>query len=144
MQARVDAGLRHQLRIRYLLAYDSTLCSAVRRIFVRQLLDGIRERAASARNGRSGAVVVAQRFGGALNLDPRLLEFSYHRPGDREGLTPSAPTECPFGPACGRKSAAVRGMSGTRLAVTAFLGIETARAAMRQPPTTDFPRRKLP
>jgi hypothetical protein len=58
-------------RIRYLLAFDAKLCSAVRRIFVRALLDGLCERAASTgvQNGRSGAVVVAQRFGGALNLN---------------------------------------------------------------------------
>ncbi len=58
-------------RIRYLLAYDARLCSAVRRIVVRTLLDWLRERAASAgvSGGRSGAVVLAQRFGGALNLN---------------------------------------------------------------------------
>ncbi|MBK7641773.1 MAG: transposase zinc-binding domain-containing protein [Planctomycetes bacterium] len=58
-------------RIRYLLAYDARLCSAVRRILVRTLLDWLRERAASSgvSGGRSGAVVLAQRFGGALNLN---------------------------------------------------------------------------
>ena len=58
-------------RIRYLLAYDARLCSAVRRILVRTILDWLRKRAASAgvSGGRSGAVVLAQRFGGALNLN---------------------------------------------------------------------------
>ncbi|MBK7642132.1 MAG: transposase [Planctomycetes bacterium] len=58
-------------RIRYLLAYDARLCSAVRRILVRTILDWLRERARSAGvlGGRSGAVVLAQRFGGALNLN---------------------------------------------------------------------------
>jgi hypothetical protein len=58
-------------QIRYLLAYDTRLCAAVRRIFVRTLLGFLSERAASAGvpAGRSGAVVIAQRFGGALNLN---------------------------------------------------------------------------
>ncbi len=53
------------------LAYDAKLCAAVRRIFVRTVLGWLRERAASAGipGGRSGAVVLAQRFGGALNLN---------------------------------------------------------------------------
>lgn len=47
------------------------LCSAVQRIFVRTLLGWLKERAESAGicAGRSGAVVVAQRFGSALNLN---------------------------------------------------------------------------
>jgi hypothetical protein len=58
-------------RIRFLLAYDAKLCSAVRRILVRTLLGWLRERGESAgiHAGRSGAVVVAQRFGSALNLN---------------------------------------------------------------------------
>lgn len=58
-------------RVRFLLAYDAKLCSAVRRILVRTLLGWLRERAQSAgiHAGRSGAVVVAQRFGSALNLN---------------------------------------------------------------------------
>ncbi len=52
-------------RIRYLLACDARLCPAVRRILVRTLLDSLDERAASAGIPvrRSGAVVLAQRFG---------------------------------------------------------------------------------
>jgi hypothetical protein len=57
--------------VRLALAYDASLCSAVRRIVVRTLFGwhaGRAERAGVAR-GRSGAVVVAQRFGSALNLN---------------------------------------------------------------------------
>ena len=58
-------------RIRFLLAFDTALCSAVRGIFVRTLLGWMRQRAeaAGAPGGSSGAVVLAQRFGGALNLN---------------------------------------------------------------------------
>jgi hypothetical protein len=53
------------------LAYDAKLCAAVRRIFMRTILDAYRERAAGTGilGGRSGAVVLSQRFGGALNLN---------------------------------------------------------------------------
>ncbi len=63
--------LSFPFRIRYLLAYDAKLCSTVRRIFVRTLLGWLKERAESAgiTAGRPGAVVVAQRFGSALNLN---------------------------------------------------------------------------
>jgi len=52
-------------RIRFLLAFDPALCSAVRGIFVRTILGWLRERAAAAGTpgGSSGAVVLAQRFG---------------------------------------------------------------------------------
>jgi hypothetical protein len=61
-------------RIRFLLAFDTALCSAVRGIFVRALLGWMRQRAeaAGAPGGSSGAVVLAQRFGGALNLNLHL------------------------------------------------------------------------
>ena len=57
--------------LRLALAYDARLCSAVRRIFLRALLGWLAERAArvGVARGRSGAVVVAQRFGSALNLN---------------------------------------------------------------------------
>ena len=58
-------------RIRFLLAYHPRLCAAVRRIFVRVVLDWLEARA--RREGlsaaRSGAVVLTQRFGGALNAN---------------------------------------------------------------------------
>jgi hypothetical protein len=58
-------------RIRFLLAFDPALCSAVRGIFVRTILGWMRQRAeaAGAPAGSSGAVVLAQQFGGALNLN---------------------------------------------------------------------------
>ncbi|MCY2958955.1 MAG: transposase [Planctomycetota bacterium] len=57
-------------RIRFLLAFDPALCSAVLGIFVRTILKWLSERAAAAGalGCNSGAVVLAQRFGGALNL----------------------------------------------------------------------------
>ena len=57
--------------MRFHLAYDARLCAAVRRIFVRTLLGWHAARVARAgvARGRSGAVVVAQRFGSALNLN---------------------------------------------------------------------------
>jgi hypothetical protein len=57
--------------IRFLLAFDPALCSPVRGIFVRTILGWLRQRAeaAGAPGGSSGAVVLAQRFGGALNLN---------------------------------------------------------------------------
>jgi hypothetical protein len=55
--------------IRFVLAFDPALCTAVRRIVVRAILESLEQRAARAGTpgGRSGAVVLAQRFGGALN-----------------------------------------------------------------------------
>jgi hypothetical protein len=57
--------------VRFHLAYDAPLCAAVRRIFVRTLLGWLAQRAerAGVVRGRSGAVIVAQRFGSALNLN---------------------------------------------------------------------------
>lgn len=57
--------------VRLALAYDARLCAAVRRIFVRTLFRWHVERAerAGVVRGRAGAVVVAQRFGSALNLN---------------------------------------------------------------------------
>jgi hypothetical protein len=57
--------------LRLALAYDAPLCKAVRRILVRTLFGWHAARAARAGvpRGRSGALVVAQRFGSALNLN---------------------------------------------------------------------------
>jgi len=57
--------------VRFHLAYDAKLCAAVRRIFVRALLawHAARAERAGIARGHSGAVVVAQRFGSALNLN---------------------------------------------------------------------------
>jgi hypothetical protein len=58
-------------RLRYRLAWDHDLCRAVVAVFVRAVLRCLRDRACDdgAGDGRSGAVVVVQRFGGALNLN---------------------------------------------------------------------------
>ena len=57
--------------VRYLLAYDPALCSSVRRIFLRAVLGFLERRArrAGLPDPRGGAVVHAQRFGAALNLN---------------------------------------------------------------------------
>jgi putative transposase/transposase-like zinc-binding protein len=58
-------------RLRYLLAWDHDLCRAVVRVYVRAVLGFLRARARhnGVANVRSGAVVIIQRFGGALNLN---------------------------------------------------------------------------
>jgi hypothetical protein len=58
-------------RLRYRLAWDHDLCRAVVAVFVRAVLRCLRDRACDdgAGDGRSGAVAVVQRFGGALNLN---------------------------------------------------------------------------
>jgi len=61
-------------RLRYLLAWDHDLCRAVSGAAVRAVLGFLRRRAGrdGVDDGRSGAVVVVQRFGGALNLNIHL------------------------------------------------------------------------
>ena len=61
-------------RLRYLLAWDHELCRAVSGVAVRAVLAFLRRRARreGVADGRSGAVVVVQRFGGALNLNIHL------------------------------------------------------------------------
>ena len=58
-------------RLRYLLAWDHDLCRMVVRVYVRAVLGFLRERARrdGMADGRSGAVAIIQRFGGALNLN---------------------------------------------------------------------------
>ncbi len=67
-------GLSFLFRVRYLLAFEAKLCSAVRPIFMHTLPGWLRERGESAGilAVRSDAVVVAQRFGSALKL--RIIE----------------------------------------------------------------------
>jgi hypothetical protein len=57
-------------RLRYLLAWDHDLCRAVSGVAIRAVLGFLRRRARreGVADGRGGAVVVVQRFGGALNL----------------------------------------------------------------------------
>jgi hypothetical protein len=58
-------------RVRYVLAWNHDLCRAVVGVFVRAVVRFLRERArrTGLANGRSGAVAIIQRFGGALNLN---------------------------------------------------------------------------
>jgi hypothetical protein len=58
-------------RLRYLLAWDHDLCRRLVHVFVRTILGWLRRRAGrdGVADGRSGAVTVIQRFGGALNLN---------------------------------------------------------------------------
>jgi hypothetical protein len=62
-------------RIRYLLAWDHALCRAVMAVFMRAILGFLRRRARvedGVADGRSGAVVIVQRFGAALNVNGRV------------------------------------------------------------------------
>jgi hypothetical protein len=62
--------LSFRYHVRFLLAFHPARCSAVRGIFVRTILNWLSERAAAAGapGGSSGALVLAQQFGGALNV----------------------------------------------------------------------------
>ena len=60
--------------LRFRLAYDRDLCSAVLRLFIRTVFSSLRKRARSrlgpdAPRARCGAVTFVQRFGDALNLN---------------------------------------------------------------------------
>ena len=58
-------------RLRYLLAWDHTLCRAVVAVYLRAVLGWLRHQARrrGVADGRGGAVAVVQRFGAALNLN---------------------------------------------------------------------------
>jgi hypothetical protein len=58
-------------RVRYLLAWDHTLCRAAVAVYMRAVLGFLRRRAGEVGvgNGRGGAVAFVQRFGAALNLN---------------------------------------------------------------------------
>ena len=76
------------MRLRYRLAWDHDLCRAVMGRALRAILGFLRRRArdAAIRDGRSGAVAIVQRFGGALNLNVHLhalvLDGVFTRGGD--------------------------------------------------------------
>ena len=82
-------------RLRYLLAWDHELCRAVAGVYVRAVLGFLRTRArrAGVADGRSGAVVMIQRFGGALNLNVHLhalvIDGVFERAGERFAFHPS-------------------------------------------------------
>jgi hypothetical protein len=61
-------------RLRYRLAWDHQLCRAVVAIFMRAVLGWLRRRARlnGVPDGRGGAILVIQRFGGGLNLNLHL------------------------------------------------------------------------
>ena len=76
-------------RLRYLLAWDHDLCRAVAGVYVRAVLGFLRARArrTGVSDERSGAVVMIQRFGGALNLTVHLhalgIDGVFERAGER-------------------------------------------------------------
>ena len=61
-------------RLRYLIAWDHDLCRAITAVTMRAILGFLRARGRDAglAHPRGGAVVIVQRFGGALNLNPHL------------------------------------------------------------------------
>jgi hypothetical protein len=89
-------------RLRHLLAWDHDLCRAVSVVAVRAVLGFLRRRARRERvaDGRSGAVVVVQRFGGALNLNIHLHARAgrrvHERPGRRQDLPSAGAGETPI------------------------------------------------
>lgn len=74
-------------RLRYVLAWDHDLCRAVAGVYVRAVLGFLRARArrAGVADGRSGAVVMIQRFGGALNLNVHLHALVIDGVFERDG-----------------------------------------------------------
>jgi len=86
--------------LRFGVAFDRELCSRVRSLVMAAVLDALRRRAREQQgvgDGRSGAVVFVQRFGGALNLNVHfhalVLDGVFHERADggapvfRAGLT---------------------------------------------------------
>ena len=74
-------------RLRYLLAWDHELCRAVTGVALRTVLGFLRRRARrhGIADGRSGAVVIVQRFGGTLNLNVHLHALVLDGVFTREG-----------------------------------------------------------
>jgi len=71
--------------LRFAVAFDRELCRAVRKVFMDTVLAELRRRARrqGIADGRSGAVVCVQRFGGSLNLNVHfhalVLDGVFHR-----------------------------------------------------------------
>jgi hypothetical protein len=86
-------------RLRYRLAWDHTLCRAVVGRTMRAILGFLRRRARAegVMDGRSGAVVIVQRFGGALNLNVHfhalVLDGVFARHGDTVRFHPCPPLD---------------------------------------------------
>jgi hypothetical protein len=80
-------------RLRYLLAWDHALCRAVMAVFMRAVLGFLRRRArveAGVADGRSGAVVIVQRFGAPLNVNVMGMPSCSMACSRRRGLARSA------------------------------------------------------
>jgi hypothetical protein len=81
--------------LRYRLAYDSQLLTAVLQVFIRALFGAYRRRARECgiEQAQCGAVTFVQRFGSAANLN---LHFHVVRPPSRgEPMFPDLPTSNP-------------------------------------------------
>ena len=65
-----DRSFTRYRRIRFFLARDAALCSAVLAVLLRAVFTHLR-RAAGVRTGRAGSVTALQRFGSAMNLNCR-------------------------------------------------------------------------
>jgi hypothetical protein len=112
--------LSFPFRIRFLLASSPRLCAAVRGIVTRTLLGWLEQRALAAaaaersarsrstESARSGAVIFAQRFGSALNLNLHfrafVLDGAFASPSERlehalhhRQRPPGDPTGYPLG-----------------------------------------------
>ena len=86
-------------RLRYRLAWDHALCRAVVGRTMRAILGFLRRRAREdgVMDGRSGAVAIVQRFGGALNLNVHfhalVLDGVFARHGDTVRFHPCPPLD---------------------------------------------------
>ena len=86
-------------RLRYRLAWDHALCRAVVGRTMRAILGFLRRRAreAGVKDGRSGAVAIVQRFGGALNLNVHVhalvLDGVFAQNGDTVRFHPGPPLD---------------------------------------------------
>ena len=86
-------------RLRYRLAWDHALCRAVVGRTMRAILGFLRRRAREdgVRDGRSGAVAIVQRFGGALNLNVHVhalvLDGVFSQNGDTVRFHPGPPLD---------------------------------------------------
>ncbi len=89
--------------LRYRVAYDRTLCSAVLSVFIRSVMRSLRRRAKrhlGIDRGKGGSVTQIQRWGGAVNLNVHFhaifLDGVYADPGNTgtpEFFPPPAPTD---------------------------------------------------
>ena len=86
-------------RLRYRLAWDHALCRAVVGRTMRAILGFLRRRAREdgVMDGRSGAVAIVQRFGGALNLNVHfhalVLDGVFAQNGDTVRFYPCPPLD---------------------------------------------------